>query len=285
MSRHTMTGYTMTGRSVTLWRVAAASVAFLAVTPFIAGRVALSAPTGNPASACAFQPQAAAITAPLPHLAGRIDAGGPLRIVAIGSSSTAGAGASRPDRSYPARLAELLQQRLPGVAVDVLNKGVNGEVGTQMLRRFQRDVLDQKPDLVIWQVGANTVLRGEDPGAAETVIRTGIQQLKAAGMDVVLMDLQYAPAMLSKPTHEDMQARIARIAEDEGVGLFRRFAAMRQWVETRQASMSDLVGPDGIHLNDVGYDCLARSLSASLKDAAGLRKAPVADKGQPPSGG
>ena len=285
MSGQTRRERTMTGRPVTPWRIAAASVALLAISPFVAGRVALSAPTGNPASACAFQPQATAITAPLPHLTARIEAGGPLRIVAIGSSSTAGAGASRPERSYPARLAELLQQRLPGVPVDVLNKGVNGEVGAQMLRRFQRDVLDEKPDLVIWQVGANTVLRGEDPDAAETVIRTGSRRLKAGGMDIVLMDLQYAPVMLSRPMHEDMQARIARIAEDEGVGLFRRFAAMRQWVETRQASMSDLVGPDGVHLNDAGYDCLARSLSVSLKDAAGLRKEPLADKGQRASGG
>lgn len=265
--------------------VAAVSLALLSTAAFLAGRTAEAGPTGTPASACAFQPRPMAITAPLPHLAERIDAGGPLRIVAVGSSSTAGAGASQPNRSYPARLAELLQQRLPGVAVEVLNKGVNGEVDAQMLRRFQRDVLDEKPDLVIWQVGANTVLRGEDPEADEAMIRTGVQRLKAAGTDIVLMDLQYAPAMVAKPMHEDMQARIADIAEDEGVGLFRRFAAMHQWVETRQASMSDLVGPDGIHLNDAGYDCVARSLTTSLKDAAGLRKEPVADKGLRASGG
>jgi lysophospholipase L1-like esterase len=232
---------------------------------------AVSAPNARPPAACAV-PAArdGTLAAPLPHVAAHLEAGKPLRIVAIGSSSTAGAGASDADHSYPARLSHYLHQRFPGLPFIVLNKGVNGEVGPDMLRRFQHDVLDQTPDLVIWQVGANAVLRDRDPAAAEAVIRDGVKRLKAAGLDVVLMDLQYAPAMLAKPGHDDMQARIARIAVDEGVGLFRRFAVMRQWVQTQQASMSDLVGPDGLHQNDFGYDCIARALAASIQDAAGL---------------
>ena len=258
-------------RSMSVFRFAAAAVALLCVATPFPERSAQAGPTGTPATACAISTQTAAMSMPLPHVAHRLAAGEPLRVVAIGSSSTAGAGASGPDRSYPARLAEHLHQRFPNSDITVLNKGANGEVGTEMLRRFQRDVMDQKPDLVIWQVGANTVLRGDDPDAAEVVIRTGVRKLKAAGFDVVLMDLQYAPAMLAKPQHEDMQTRIAHVAEEEGVGLFHRFAVMRQWVQTRQASMTDLVGPDGIHQNDFGYDCVARSLAASLQDAVTLR--------------
>ncbi|WP_448206800.1 SGNH/GDSL hydrolase family protein [Azospirillum sp. sgz302134] len=250
------------------------TAALLLAAPLLAGaHVWAAGPSGNPTMSCSYSAQTAAVAAPLPRVARQIAAGGPLRIVAIGSSSTAGAGASGPEHSYPARLADHLRQRFPGVAVTVLNKGANGEVGAEMMRRFQRDVIDEKPDLVIWQVGANTVLRGEDPDAAEVVIRTGIRRLKAAGLDVVLMDLQYAPAMLEKPRHADMQARIDRIAAEEGVGLFHRFAVMRQWVQTHQASMSDLVGPDGIHQNDFGYDCIARSLAASLQDAASVKTA------------
>src|SRR5438067_1908112 len=46
----------------------------------------------------------------------------PLKIVAIGSSSTFGTGASSPDKSYPSRLEAELKARLPGVPVTVLNK-------------------------------------------------------------------------------------------------------------------------------------------------------------------
>ena len=229
---------------------------------------ALSAPNTRPPAACTVPAaQVRALSAPLPHVAAHLAAGEPVRVVAIGSSSTAGAGASSPDRSYPARLAQYLHQRLPGADVTVLNKGVNGEVGPEMLKRFQRDVLDLKPDLVIWQVAANSVLRNQDPAPVEALIREGVKQLKAAGLDVVLMDLQYAPVMLSRPVHDEMQESIARVAADEGVGLFRRFAVMRQWVQTEQASMTDLIGPDGVHQNDFGYDCIARALAASIQDA------------------
>ncbi|KAA0680047.1 GDSL-type esterase/lipase family protein [Roseomonas genomospecies 6] len=247
------------------------SAALFLLLPFLAGVAAKPDPVK--AASCAVSVQTADLTAPLPRAARALAAGGPLRIVAIGSSSTAGAGASAPESSYPARLAEHLGARYPGVALTVLNKGVNGETGGDMLKRFRRDVLDHAPDLVIWQVAANTVLRGDDPGAAEDVIRSGVRTLKDAGLDVVLMDLQYAPAMLAKPRHEEMEARIARVAEEEGVGLFHRYAVMRQWVETRQSALSDLIGPDGIHQNDFGYDCVARTLAASLHDALGLRTA------------
>jgi acyl-CoA thioesterase-1 len=241
-------------------RVAALlSAALLLASP------ALAAPPSCPVSA-----QVAALAAPLPHAAESLAAGDPLRIVAIGSSSTAGAGASDAEHSYPARLAHYLHQSFPGLDVVVLNKGVNGEIGTDMLNRFQRDVIDQRPDLVVWQVAANAVLRGLDPAAAEQVVRDGVRRLKDAGLDVVLMDLQYAPAMLAKPTHDEMQARIARVAAEEGVGLFRRFALMRGWVQAQQAAIGDLVGPDGIHQNDFGYDCIARALAVSIQDAAGL---------------
>ena len=232
---------------------------------------ALSAPNTRPPAACAVPAaQVRALAAPLPHVANHLAAGEPVRIVAIGSSSTAGAGASSPERSYPARLAQYLHQRFPGVTVTVLNKGINGEVGPEMLKRFQRDVLDQKPDLVIWQVAANSVLRNQAPEPVEALIREGVKRLKDAGLDVVLMDLQYAPVMLSRPVHDEVQERIARVASEEGVGLFRRFAVMRQWVQTQQASMSDLIGPDGVHQNDFGYDCIARALAASIQDAVSL---------------
>jgi len=231
----------------------------------------VSAPAAAAPASCPVSGQAVTLAAPLPHVTESLASGDPLRIVAIGSSSTAGAGASASDHSYPARLSHHLTQSLPGLDITVLNKGVNGEIGTDMLKRFQRDVLEQDADLVIWQVAANSVLRNADPATAEAVIRDGVRLLKAAGLDVVLMDLQYAPAMLDKPGHDEMQARIARVAAEEGVGLFHRFALMRQWVQARQAAMADLVGPDGIHHNDFGYDCIARALAASIQDAAGLR--------------
>ena len=54
---------------------------------------------------------------------------------------------------------------------------------------------------------------------------------------------------------------------EEGAGLFRRFALMRSWYEARHLSFTDFVSPDGLHMNDWGYDCIARQLARAI-DAA-----------------
>src|SRR5688572_28420246 len=77
----------------------------------------------------------------LPNIARALRSRKSLVIVAIGSSSTAGVGASDPAHTYPALLAQDLQRRWPQLAITVINKGVGGELSSQMLARFERDVL------------------------------------------------------------------------------------------------------------------------------------------------
>jgi len=223
--------------------------------------------TSAPAPECQVPRTITSLSSPLPRVAERIAAGLPLRIVALGSSSTAGAGASAPDRTYPARLAHYLGQRLPGVDLSVLNKGVNGETDDQTVERIGADVLAQKADLLIWQVGANTVLREGNFAVSEASVRRGVEQARAAGLDVVLMDLQYAPKVLEKTRANDMLTQISQLATDEHVGLFRRFAVMRDLVQTRHMGVADLIGPDGVHHTDAGYDCVARTLATGIEDA------------------
>jgi acyl-CoA thioesterase I len=63
---------------------------------------------------------------PLIHVGQRLAAREPIKIIAIGSSSTAGAGASSPAASYPSRLAVELGTPYPDVPITVLNRGING---------------------------------------------------------------------------------------------------------------------------------------------------------------
>ena len=67
-----------------------------------------------------------------------------------------------------------------------------------MLARFERDVFAEKPDLVLWQVGSNSVLRDQPLAAAGALIREGLKQLRDAGADVILMNPQYAPKVITK---------------------------------------------------------------------------------------
>jgi acyl-CoA thioesterase I len=221
-----------------------------------------------PAPACGGPAGFARFTQPLRHTARRLAGGGPLVIVAIGSSSTAGAGASSRAASYPSRLAEELKQRFPGRDITVLNRGVNGEQTEQMLARFETDVVAMHPDLVLWQVGTNSVLRDHPLRPHAVLLHEGIEQLKEAGADVVLMDMQYAPKLLTKPETEGMEDQIAFAAKQENVDLFGRFALMRNWHEVRHIPFDAFVAPDHLHMNDWSYACVAKLLAAAISEAA-----------------
>ncbi len=202
------------------------------------------------------------------RVAARIGRGEALTIVAVGSSSTQGSGASAPGLSYPSRLAAELKERFPAIGIRVINRGKGGEDVTEELARLDRDVIAERPDLVIWQVGTNAVLRRDDLAADRELIERGVAQLKQSGSDVMLMDLQYAPRVIARPAYAEMEQLIANAAKSGQVGLFRRFEMMQQWQAAQPADaprMADaMVGPDGLHMTDRGYFCLAANLAEAL---------------------
>jgi acyl-CoA thioesterase-1 len=218
--------------------------------------------------ACRAPSQLSHLDHPLLHTARRLTKSESLIIVAIGSSSTAGAGASSPAASYPSRLAIELKKLFPGHDITVLNRGVNGEETDNMMARFATGVIAEHPQLVLWQVGTNSVLRDHplDTHAAE--LRRGVEQLKASDADVVLIDPQYAPKVLAKSETPGMVDQIALVAKDENVDLFHRFAVMRDWYEVQHDSFDVFVSPDGLHMNDWGYACWAKLLAGAIAEAA-----------------
>jgi acyl-CoA thioesterase I len=236
------------------------------------GIVGIVIPHGSPAAdplpQCSASSNLARFDLPLSHVARRVAVGEPIKIVAIGSSSTSGAGASTTASTYPSRLEVELKARFPGVPIQVLNRGVGGEEVPQMLARFAQAVTSEKPDLVIWQLGTNSVLRGHDIRKVSEDVRDGLGRLKAIGADVILMDLQFAPRVLEKADAEPMVALIAAAAKRENVDLFRRFAVMRDWTEARHISFQQSLAPDGLHLNDWSYSCVAKLLAGAIADAA-----------------
>ena len=229
---------------------------------------AVSTDASHIALDCAAPQEITRFRVRLPNTARAIRSGKELVIVAIGSSSTSGVGASDPAHTYPAVLAEALRRRWPQRTVTVINKGVGGEMAQQMLARFEGDVLPYHPQLVIWQTGSNRALRsGNLEGYADT-IREGIRRLKASQVDVVLMDPQFAPRVLARPMHLPIVDSISAVAKDMKVAVFRRFAVMRHWVSSGQYKIEDMISSDGLHMNDVSYSCIARLLADSLVVAA-----------------
>jgi acyl-CoA thioesterase-1 len=205
---------------------------------------------------------------PLLRVAQKLTSGKPITIVAIGSSSTAGAGASSPAANYPSRLQVELKQRFPGHPITVINRGIGGEEIGDMLKRFDKAVVAAKPDLVVWQLGTNSVIRNHplnDHGAA---IRAGLAKIRATGADVVLIDPQFAPKVIVKPDATHMVSLIAMTAKQHDVDLFPRFDLMRRWYSADHLSFKTFVSADGLHMNDWSYACLAKGLSMAIAEAA-----------------
>jgi len=198
----------------------------------------------------------------------KIAAAQPIKIVAIGSSSTAGAGASSPEMSYPSRLQVELQALMPRVPVTAVNRGVNGEESREMLARFERDVFSEKPDLVIWQVGSNSVLRDRPLAEANAPLHEGLKLLREQGADVVLMNPQYAPKVITKHDAEGMVHLIAITAKEKNIDLFQRYAVMRYWQLTEGMPFNAFMSPDELHLNDWSYGCIAKLMADAIHDAA-----------------
>jgi acyl-CoA thioesterase I len=248
--------------------------------PFIRLAASLLACAFAPALACAQESQQQQplpckaprdlmrLAQPLPRTAEHLAKHEPLTIVALGSSSTFGAGASSPAASYPSRLEVELKALFPGESIKVINRGVNGEEVRDMLARFADGVLKEKPDLVLWQVGTNSVLRDRPLGPTNPLILDGVRQLREIGADVVMIDPQYAPRVIAKPYAEGMVRLISATAKKANVDLIQRFAVMRYWHDTEHLEFADFVSADGLHMNDWSYACLAKLISGSIREAA-----------------
>jgi lysophospholipase L1-like esterase len=209
----------------------------------------------------------------LPHVANKLAAGEPVVIVAFGSSSTSGYGTSSPEFTYPNRLAAQLRRRYPTADITVVNRGQGGEDAPEMMKRLQTSVLDMKPDLVIWQVGTNAVLRNLDPSETAKLVEDGVARIQAAGADLVLVDPQYSPAVTAKAeSASKMVQLLGKVAALKHVGFFPRFEVMREWHENQSMPFDSFVIADGLHMNDWGYACFAQLLGDDIIKSVGQIK-------------
>jgi hypothetical protein len=209
---------------------------------------------------------------PLFHLAKQLEGAGPINIVAIGSSSTAGEGITI--APYPGRLETALRLRFPGRTINVINKGQGGQEAPEEFKRFEEDVIAQAPVLTIWQVGTNAIFHdGYDLDDVAPVIDAGLKRLSGLAMDVVLMDLQYAPAILLPGKIAGTQSMVKLIAESAkkaSVNVFRRFALMRHWNRDRNIPFEQMINNDdglNLHQSEWCTNCVVQAFDSLIADA------------------
>ena len=186
-----------------------------------------------------------------------------IRVLAIGSSSTAGIGASSPQATYPARLeGELEKMFSDDVDFEVINRGVSGEIASDAADRMRNTVAEVDPDLVIWQVGTNDALARVDVESFTEELGDTVRWLKSHNIDVVLVDPQYTASLARLDYYSQIVKAIEEVARRDRVPLVRRFEAMRH-LAGQQKARGYLAG-DQFHLNDLGYRCMAEHVARAI---------------------
>jgi lysophospholipase L1-like esterase len=192
-----------------------------------------------------------------------------LNIAVVGTGSSALAGPDGPRTAYPARLEAVLKQRLPGVKVKVLALLRSRQTTDDLAKGMPKLLVDEKPDLVIWQTGTIDAIRRIEPDDFRAALDEGIETLQKGGADVILMNMQYSPRtemMLAVGPYADTM-RVA--AQQHEVPLFDRLSIMRHWSDTGEFDLY-ASGKDNVLAQRV-HDCIGRGLAAMIIDAGHLR--------------
>ncbi|GGK45916.1 SGNH/GDSL hydrolase family protein [Salinarimonas ramus] len=199
----------------------------------------------------------------------RLPAAGGFRVLAIGSSSTFGTGASAPSLTYPARLEALLRARIAREDVVVVNAGIPGETADATLDRFARLLAQERFDLAIWQVGTNDALRGVAPDEFAARLERGVALARDGRVPLLVVDPQYFPGIPDRVAYERTVRLVGDLAEARGVAVLRRYDVMRAWADRSEAHLASMLSGDRFHMGDAGYACLADLIADALVGADG----------------
>lgn len=182
--------------------------------------------------------------------------------LAIGSSSTWGAGSSSRALAYPAQLEAFLGKLWPRENIRVVNHGVSGELASVTAARMLKLAARLKPDVVLWQVGTNDAVTRVPISNFRHTVLSAVRHLRRARIDVVLVGLQYSVKWAKDAHYGAIRKTLLSIARQEKLLLVRRYSAMRFLIQENKTLR--LMAPDQFHLNDLGYQCMAEHIAYAL---------------------
>jgi lysophospholipase L1-like esterase len=204
----------------------------------------------------------------LKHVAEAVQKEKKLTIAVVGTGSSILAGPDGPRSAYPARLEAVLKQKLPSVAVKVVSLVRTRMTAEDLARGMEKVLIDEKPDLVIWQTGTLDAIRRTDPDDFRAALEEGVETLHKGGTDVILMNMQYSPRtdimVPLGPYADNMRV----VAQQHEIPLFDRLAIMRHWSDTGAFDLY-AAGKDNVLAQRV-HDCIGRGIASMIIDAAHL---------------
>ena len=210
------------------------------------------ADAGQQSVACGFSVSVAAPSAP------RLSA---TTFMAFGDSLTEGKTTQVPDltfdTSYILKLVAMLQSRYTAQTIVVTGEGQGGENASDGIQRFDERLADDRPQSVLIMDGANDLFSLQSAGISGAISALNIMGSHAAAKGAVVFLATVPPADPKKlrgtggPFVASLNAQITSLA------------AAHQWtlVDVNAAFKGDLtlLGPDGLHATDAGYQVIAQA--------------------------
>lgn len=161
--------------------------------------------------------------------------------------------------AYPHLLHRGLKERFPYAVVNVIVTAIGGENSESGAKRFERDVVALRPDVVTIDYGLND--RGIGLPRAQDTWKAMIAQAKAAGVRVILLTpTPDMAAHLDDPADPLNQhaEQIRRLARDNGVALVDSLARFQDRVHAGEPLESFM--SQGNHPNRKGHEIVAAEL-------------------------
>ncbi|HWP98303.1 MAG TPA: SGNH/GDSL hydrolase family protein [Syntrophomonadaceae bacterium] len=178
------------------------------------------------------------------------------KVVCLGDSITWGFPFG-PSYSWVHMLAE-------ATGIEFINRGINGNTTSDMLHRFERDVLNSGPDLVIISGCINDILCGESFDRITWNIKAMVEKAREASLTVVLG----MPTAVDSPYLEKLLVRLRQwfkdFSRELGIPLIDFYQAFfSPEGELRQ----DLLLADGAHPSEKGYQEMFRQIDLNIFSA------------------
>ncbi|MEZ5853847.1 MAG: hypothetical protein R3D67_03530 [Hyphomicrobiaceae bacterium] len=212
----------------------------------------------DPLKACQDVTEANRNSAGLPNTARALRDRKRIKVLAVGTTPLS---QHEQEQGIYGLVENYLETAFKGLDVEIVDRGVSGELARDAFPRIKNEVAISAPDVVFWQVGVADGIARTPPDELKDTLAKTITWLKAHNVDVVLIGMRYVRSLAKDPHYRQIrqvirdtqrQFNILRIGHYEAVEALDRIRG----AATRARSESDLT--------DVGSLCAADFISRAL---------------------
>ena len=171
----------------------------------------------------------------------------------------------------------LLEESLDSEKFNLIGKGISGDKVSDLLVRYENDVLAQNPDIVFIYIGINDVWHSYDVGKGSDIdfyekgLRKIITDIKKRGAKIILC----TPTVIGERVTFEDELEVKRDQElDAFSGVVRNLASefntelldlrtiFKDYIaeNNKNNEYQDFLTDDGVHLNDAGNKLLSEKM-------------------------